>query len=192
MMGAWIRAVIVSLMSWLHPGQAYPDPWEASLAIERAATDHHPIPARELATVLAVLFVTEGQADPKAVGQDHFGKSYGGWQVHETTFRYVRERDGDLAGVPDVLFREDVYVGAEVAADLIVESYRVCSARPKEEKLAWYASGGPGCAVPAGLAAAHYRWALVEWANQLHPYFESPDVPYVDRSPESWLSRGGE
>ena len=196
-MTAWVRALLVSLSAWLYPGTRFPsDVWEDSEAIARAAeragiSAEGDGEARELALELAVLFATEGHFDPRAVGRDQFGKSYGGWQVHETTLRVYASRDPLLDALSDEELRFDVRWSALLAADLVVESRRVCWSHPPEERLAWYASGGPGCSVPEGLEASRRRMGIARRLAEEHPYFWNAAILWVDRSPEWFPRRSG-
>lgn len=84
----------------------------------------------------------ESRFDRHAVG-DH-GAAHGLFQVHATEASTVAEQ-------------------VKQANALIKQSLRVCAARPFEERLGWYASGGPTCDRPGGLKASKHRMNTAVW-----------------------------
>ena len=181
-MAAWVKALLLSLSAWLYPGAFVGgDVSHFADVVARVVAEHGGGP--EVAAELSVLFMTEGHGDPRAVGGDAFGKSYGGWQVHETTLRRYAERNPVLRFLSDEELMFDPWANCSLAADLLVESHRVCASRPPEEQLGWYASGGNGCSVPEGLEASRVRMAIMRRLLWEHPYFYVPEPIWVDRSP---------
>lgn len=111
---------------------------------------------------LVSLGAREGHFDPRAVGHDSYGESYGLFQIHAS----------NLAGLgvsKEMLF--DPYVASLIAIDMLRMSHRVCAARPRADRLGWYASGGPTCDVPAGLRASRNRMALADRLRAACPPF---------------------
>jgi hypothetical protein len=88
--------------------------------------------AKKTAAMLVAWAYHESRFDPRALG-DH-GTALGLFQIHSST-------------VPDVpkdeLFDPDR--ASVVARDLMLQSFRICSAFPLEERGGWYAAGGEGC-----------------------------------------------
>lgn len=170
----WILASLLALHAIVYPR----DPLPPSSALEELASaiDHaaHAQPLSssatgeggeddgviEMAAELAVLAVVEGHLSVDAIGLDDFGESLGAFQIHETTLRW-------LAVPRRAAF--DPRASAAIAAQLVAKSHAVCRARPREEALGWFASGGRGCSVPEGLAASRRRMALAAWVRQRVP-----------------------
>jgi hypothetical protein len=151
-MAPWIASMLTALSGWLYPATPLPPVAELAQAIEVAANEF-PLPEREggaaeTARELAVLAATEGHLDCRAVARDRFGESYGCFQLHETTLRWLGARPEDAF---------DPWRSAELAARLVRKSHGVCGTRPPEHALAWYASGGPRCETAEGLAASERR-----------------------------------
>lgn len=148
----WILALLVLAAP---PDAAKKDFDEIADAIDEAAHES-PLYAtddgveRTVAELVAIA-VRESHLRPYAVGVDWAGFSYGLFQIHETNFARlgIDWKDAMTPGA-----------AARAALVLLAESHRVCRERPLEEQLAHYASGGPTCDVPAGLAASRNRMAL--------------------------------
>lgn len=153
---------MLALAAHLYPGLVVPNLDGLARAIDAAA---HAIPLEgdpsEMAAELAVLAATEGHFDARAVGTDAYGDSLGLWQIHRTTLI------GYLRIEPEHAF--DPVEAAMLAAWLIRKSHEVCRGRPRSEALAWFAAGGPTCAVPEGRAASQRRMQLVAWALAVAP-----------------------
>jgi len=162
---AWITSVLLALATALYPRTPVPDLRELARAIDVAA-HKTPLPGEdgvvEMAVELSVLAATEGHLRADAVGVDFYGTSMGAWQIHETTLGYLGATREDTF---------DLEVAARLAAKLVKKSHEVCRARAWEERLAWFASGGPTCSVTEGLAASRRRMRLAEWVQASHPAY---------------------
>jgi hypothetical protein len=111
------------------------------------ATGGDPLESAEL----VALGAREGHFDPWAVSRDYAGRAVGIWQVHETNFGWLHV---------DALDVVDPFTAAPIALRLVRESFRVCRARPLEERLVWYAVGGPACDAPEGIRDSRNRMGL--------------------------------
>jgi len=162
----WILRCLHVLALSLYPTTPEPPLDETARAIDVAA---HQVPLDgddgvvEMARELAVLAATEGHLRPDAVARDRFGESYGLFQLHETTLRWLRRPKEDAF---------DPVTAALIAAVLIRKSHAVCAKAGKGAELGWYASGGPTCSVPEGLAASARRMRLA--ASLPSPVWVSP------------------
>ena len=159
---AWVRTIILALGAHLYPGLVIPHLDQTAAAIDSAA---HAIPLdgdpSAMAAELAVLAATEGHFEAGAVASDRYGQSFGVWQIHETTLTgYLHASQADA---------EDPARAAVLAAWLIRKSHEVCRGRVAEEQLTWFASGGPTCTVPEGLAASRRRVGFVAWVLKAYP-----------------------
>ena len=114
----------------------------------------------EHAAVLVALAAREGHFNPDAVAADHAGYSWGLYQIHESNFGWLGITWDDATSALS---------SSPIALRLVEESRRVCRARPEEERLAWYAAGGPTCDVPEGLADSRNRVALEKWLLRTSP-----------------------
>lgn len=179
-MADWILHCLLLLVGRVYPTDgAVPPPSDLRDLAEGidVAAHAYPLPGDagvvDMAAEMAVLAVVEGHLRADAVAEDQFGVSYGPWQIHETTMRGYfllgpsRIRDSRTASLQ---------LGAELAAMLVKKSHEVCSGRPSSESLGWYASGGPTCSVPEGLAASRYRTGLARWVRARNPVY------WVDRT----------
>ena len=155
-MTPWILACLTALSSWLYPAERIEPSRDLAEAIDVAA-HAHPLPGDdglpEMARELAVLSATEGHFAARAEGPDQFGVAFGAWQIHESTLRWMGRTPEDAS---------DYGAGALLAAELVARSHSVCRRREHLDALGWYASGGPGCAVPEGLAASARRVKLAD------------------------------
>jgi hypothetical protein len=159
---AWVRTILLALGAHLYPGLVIPNLDQTAAAIDAAA---HEIPLdgdpSAMAAELAVLAATEGHFQATATATDRFGQSFGLWQIHETTLTgYLHV---------DPLVAEDPERAALLAAWLVRKSHEVCAGRPAADRLSWFASGGPTCSVPEGLAASRRRTGFVAWVLKAHP-----------------------
>ena len=190
----WISACLLALVHWLYPGAEIDSLGEQRIAeaIDSAA---HEVPLAdpldsvlttgldfweydngvvEMAAEMIVLALTEGHLDARAVGVDGFGSSYGAWQIHETTLEYALRK---WVPQPQYLLSTPIDIALDarpagvLAAHLIRESHLVCARRPIDERLAWYASGGPTCDVTEGLTASRRRMRLVRRMLHEHPVY---------------------
>lgn len=153
-MVSWIFRCLVTLSAILYPHEGIRIPRDLAEAIDAAAHDQ-PLPGddgvEEMARELVVLAGTEGHFSGNAEGPDGFGTALGAWQIHETTLLWLHRRPEDA---------KDFRSGALIAAELVARSHKVCRRREPLEALGWYASGGPSCDVPEGLAASERRMRL--------------------------------
>lgn len=134
---AWIYAQ----MNRLEPST----PWrfsygEIASAIADASNAHPIFPGEEgpkkTASILIAIARYESTFNPNALGDiDENGKahSFGLFQIQVPT----ANMSANLLLVP----RD----AAVVAINLIETSFKVCSAAPWDERLGWYAAGGPRC-----------------------------------------------
>lgn len=141
--------LVLSWMLALQPQAAWlSEYWEEAVAIS-VASEARPLfrgdevasGAERTAAVLVAVAFEESRFRANATG-DH-GQSRSAWQVS----RYW--------GEPVTIDGQ-----ALLALDLMRESFRVCRARPVEERLSWYAAGGSGC--DRGHAASVRRMRLAE------------------------------
>jgi hypothetical protein len=102
--------------------------------------------ARRTAAMLTAWAFHESRFDPKAVG-DH-KTAFGLYQIHASTIPAVPKDD---------LF--DPEKATRAARELMLQSFRICSSFPLEERGGWYASGGEGCKEP-GRKASRVRMTL--------------------------------
>lgn len=156
-MHSWLLAIIVLAA----PPDAPHRYFEAVASAVEDAVQFEPAGEQvEDAAVLVALAARESRFNPWAVARDQFGASYGLFQIHETSLRGWMGDDGGL-GLGRLIARAFVPLDAAVVALTMVQKSRaVCRGRPWEEQLAWYASGGPTCDVPEGLAASRNRMGL--------------------------------
>jgi hypothetical protein len=134
-LAAWVLRLVLALAVT----ENVEPPPELASAIT-AAAEERPLagePAR-MAAVLVAIAWRESRFKADAVGDK--GQSVGVWQIS----RYWKP-PADVAGQ------------ARKAAELVVESFRVCARHPLEERLGWYASGGATC---GALAASRGRMHL--------------------------------
>lgn len=111
------------------------------------ATGGDPEPIAEL----VALGAKEGHFNPEAVSTDWAGHAFGVWQLHESNFGWLHITQEEAC---------DPYTSAPVALRLVRKSFEVCARRPWEERLGWYAAGGPTCNVEEGLEDSRIRLAL--------------------------------
>lgn len=161
-MTAWILALILLC--------APADADQARLPEIAAAIDAAAGGDTELAATLVALACRESHFRPDAVSADRAGYAWGTWQIHESNFHRLGISWDDAT---------DPTVAANVAARMVTESARVCRTHPREERLGHYASGGPTCDVPEGLAASRNRMALAKWLLHARP----PHVDVLHKSP---------
>ncbi len=83
----------------------------------------------------------ESRFNPQAVGDN--GKSWGLYQFQGH-------------GKPEGVIEQTI-----IANRLIKESFRVCKAKPLEDRLGWYAAGGNGC--ERGLKHSRHRIWKAQW-----------------------------
>jgi hypothetical protein len=115
---------------------------------------------------LVALATRESHLRPDAMGADWAGFSFGLFQIHETNFPRL-----------GITWHEAIspLASARIALKLLAESHRVCRARPLAEQLGHYASGGPTCDVPEGLAASRNRMALAERLARVRVFWMDPN-----------------
>jgi hypothetical protein len=161
---------ILKLMQLLVTRAPYLDTFPATAAaIDRAA---HAAPlydgengVAETAAELVALAYYESRFDPKAV--DKKRTSYGLTQIDASNL-------GQLGLTLPQLF--DAETNLNAALRLMHISHRLCRHRPREERLANYASGGPTCSVPEGLNESRRRMKLALALLRKHPvhWVETP------------------
>lgn len=150
-MTAWI----VSLILLLAPATPLDLANRVALAIAKVSVEHplfrgeDAIP-RTVTQFVAVAF-DESTFRPDAVG-DH-GQSIGLMQIGVSNLAELGMTREDLLDPEKNLL---------AAARLMRSSHRMCAAKPKEYRLAHYASGGGTCDVAAGLRASRIRTKLTE------------------------------
>ena len=142
MLASWSIAWIVSLMIGLQPTAPWGDSYESTARGIYEGAKVEPIfqgesGLRRTIALDVALSWFESRFDPNAVGDG--GKSRGLYQI---------QFSGESESVTHQTIR---------ANRMIRESFRVCWARPLEERLGWYASGGPNCSREGGLKASRHR-----------------------------------
>lgn len=149
-MTAWL----LSIMLFLEPAP----PWKASYEeTAKAIVDgakqvplfDGPMAVERTIALDASLAWFESRFNPNAIG-DH-GKSRGLYQV-----QYIG---------PD----EGVTAQTVRANRMMLQSFKICSKRPLEERLAWYASGGNGCDREGGIRASKHRMLKAFWLFRKFP-----------------------
>ena len=151
---------ILTLMLALVPGSPYEGTFAATAAAIDQAAHEAPLypgedgPARTAAQLVALAWF-ESRFDPKAVG-DH-GNSLGLFQVGVSNLASLGIERDDLF---------DPKKAADAALRMIRTSFVVCRVRPKEERLAHYAAGGPDCS--KGGNESRHRTALAARLLRAH------------------------
>ena len=140
---------ILSLMLLLQPDAPWKDDYENVASAINEASESKPLFAgdngkRKTAALLVSLAWFESRFDRKAIGDK--GKSFG---------LYQQQGMGELF---------DAKIASMVAVEQIKISFRICSNRPIEERLGWYAAGGPNCQF--GLLKSKHRMLKAFWLEQ--------------------------
>jgi len=151
-----IYAWIYFLMVLLQPKAPWKDTYELTAIAIGDASESNPLFSGQngivkTAAVLISLAWFESRFDPNALGDK--GKSHGLFQ---------QQGMGDLS---------DPKVATVVALQQIKISFRICSNKRIEEKLGWYAAGGPDC--ERGLVQSKHRMLKAFWLVQKYPFDES-------------------
>lgn len=140
---------ILVLMTQLEPKTPWVDTYPKTAAAIAEAAKRDPLFAGDegitrTAVTLVSLAWFESKFQPDAMGDK--GKSCGAFQIQPSTSGLSCDvlRDPDLA--------------APEAIRLMRQSFRICRARPLEERLAWYAGGSASC--DRGLRHSRHRMAL--------------------------------
>lgn len=144
---------ILSLLLLLQPVAPWKDEYESVARAIDEASSANPIfdgqsGKEKTAAVLVSLAWFESRFNSKAVG-DH-GKSFG---------LYQQQGHGEIS---------DPFIASKVAIEQIKISFRVCSNKPIEEKLGWYAAGGNTC--DGGLRESRHRMLKAFWLVNNYPY----------------------
>jgi hypothetical protein len=148
---------ILSLMLVLQPQAPWSDTYPATASAIDQAVQEQPslFPAdadgrAKTAAVLVALAWAESTFNPKATSRSGVR---GLFQVGGR---------GDLS---------DPLKASRVALELVRESFRLCSARPVEERLAVYAAGGVSCKDPGAEALKKSRYRVMKglWLVKHHP-----------------------
>lgn len=155
---AWVLGMMVSLQPVVGT------PWAVTYgqtadAIVRAAEDAPLFKGPDGIARTVVLLVSvasfESRFDPSAKGDG--GASLGLFQVQPAT-----------AAVRAEMLLEP-HSASTIALGVMRQSFRVCASLPQEERLAWYAAGGPSCRA-SGVEKARHRWArAVELLKKFPP-----------------------
>lgn len=148
-----LRALILVWMVHLQPTgvthwvATYPETADAiaSVCAQEASTYEL---ALRCSAVLVALSWFESRFDPTAEGDE--GRSLGLWQIQAGTARSTRTQLLDTRS------------SAIAASRLVRLSTRICRARPREERLAWYAAGGVGCSSERGFVLSRHRMAIAD------------------------------
>jgi hypothetical protein len=165
MLTSWILSLMISLQPEAPWSDTYP---ATASAIDQAVQEQPSLFTNDAdgrartAALLVALAWAESTFKPNAVGR---GGVRGLYQV---------AGHGDLS---------DPLKGSRVAMDLIRESFRICAARPLDERLAVYAAGGTSCKTPPpeALKKSRYRvWKAKSLVKQYPPPVEV-DPPSSDR-----------
>jgi hypothetical protein len=151
---------ILTLMLALVPHAKYEGTFTTTAAAINRAAHEEPLyagedgPARTAAQLVALAWF-ESRFDPQAVG-DH-GASLGLFQIGVSNLPALGMKREDLFD-PDK--------AAHAAIKMMRASFVMCSVRPKEERLAHYAAGGPDCA--RGRKESRHRTALAAALLRTH------------------------
>jgi hypothetical protein len=168
MLTAWI----LSLMIALQPTAPWSDTYAATArAIDQVVQEQPSLFTDDLegrqktAAVLVSIAWFESTFKPNAVGGG--GRFRGLYQV---------------GGRGD---QSDPVVASRIALTLVRESFRLCAARPAEERLAYYAAGGISCrsVTPDAVAKSRYRVLKAMWLVKHHP----PGSSVVDDAADGGL-----
>ena len=154
--GKWILVLILTMLA-KEPGSV---PWLDMLPVEAEAiadeASARPLPGMTpglTAALDVVMAWHESRFNPEAV-HDH-GAGYGLFGTHGATLGR------------DVPFE----VPGQVSAwhELARMSFKICADRPREDRLAWYASGDATCEKRAGLSRARI-WEAVRLLRDYPPF----------------------
>ena len=164
---------ILKLMQLLMPRAPYMDTYAATAAAIDKVAHEAPLYEGEDAVVetavdLVALSYYESRFDPKAV--DKKKTSYGLTQIDGSNLKRLGIAKKEQLFDPETNLR--------AALTLMRISYRLCRYRPREERLANYASGGPTCSVPEGLIESRRRLKLAAALLRKHPvkWTEGPSL----------------
>lgn len=144
---------ILFLMLMLQPNAPWKDTYENTAKAIAEHSEKNPLFDGEkgktkTAALLVSLAWFESRFNQKAIGDK--GKSFG---------LYQQQGMGAIA---------DAEVATRVAIQQIKTSFRICSNRPIEEKLGWYAAGGPTC--NNGIKESRHRMLKAFWLVEKFPY----------------------
>jgi hypothetical protein len=144
---------ILFVMLMLQPNAPWKDTYaETAKAIAEVSHTNPLFEGEKGEQKTAALFVSlawyESRFNPKAIG-DH-GKSFG---------LYQQQGHGEIS---------DSRVATEVAYNQIKTSFRVCNGKPIEDRLGWYAAGGPTC--DYGLRESRHRMLKAFWLVGKFPF----------------------
>jgi hypothetical protein len=142
MLTSWILSLMIALQPEAPWSGTYP---ETAKAIDEAVQEQPSLftddaeGRAKTAGILVALAWAESTFKPNAVGAGHVR---GLFQIGG---------HGDLS---------DPHKAARVALELVRESFRICKARPVEERLAVYAAGGTSCKDPPAEALRKSRFRV--------------------------------
>lgn len=138
---SWVLSLITAMASKEPAALPWADQLPAEAEAIAAEASSHPLPGVTPAFTAALDTVMgwhESRFNPQATHDQ--GSGYGLFGTHGSTLG--REVPKDLLG----------QVGA--LHELMSMSFRICQARPLEERAGWYAAGGEGCERRLGLSRA--------------------------------------
>lgn len=181
---AWVLALLTSL----EPDSPWRETFPATAEAIAAEASQRPIPRqgaeRTAALLVAVAWFEStlrpdaegdcvaagGLAVPSVSGRCPAGaraRSLCLMQVNETNLAGLRATRADLLG--------DVSRCVSAGAALLRQSYAVCARRPPEERLAWYAGGGPSCPSSSdAVRKSRHRVALAARLSSVRPGERGP------------------
>lgn len=115
----------------------------------------------EKISILVALGAREGHFNPDAVATDWTPyPSYGLFQISSSNFGWLGITRKEATSAHD---------SAPIALRLIEKSFWVCSEHPREEKLAWFAGGGPSCEIEEAIRDSRNRMALADYLLRVRP-----------------------
>lgn len=150
-----LAALALAMMLRAQPSAPWADTYPSTAKAVAEAAHASPVFAggdgeqRTVALLVSMAWF-ESTFNPAAVGDN--GRSVCLFQIHETNWKWLGVTREAL---------QDVRVCARTAVRMVHQSFRVCRARPLEERLGWYAAGGPDCT--RGLSPSRHRVRKALW-----------------------------
>ncbi len=145
---------VLALMLKAQPHAPWSNTYESTAEAIAKAAEMYPSfggddgPARTAAWLVSLGFF-EGALKQDAVGDCHEKNDKGmclpGAVPHSFCMFQINETNHQYLGVTKNDLLTDINVCAQSAAKLMQQSFRMCKASPLEERLRWYAGGGPVC-----------------------------------------------
>ena len=164
MLETWILA----MMLVLEPNAPWKGTYEASAHTIAEVSERESLFAgkdgpRKTASLFVSLGWFEARFKPDAEG-DH-AKLAGGQKGEPASFCMMQIGRSNLRwlGTTPEAIQKDFGVCVRTARKMLSTSMHLCSTRPLEERLAWYAAGGDGCPSTAGVRESGHRIRKAQW-----------------------------